>query len=84
MYFDDTSDFDTSRADLIHFVEEYDKLSMSNQSHSSKTEENKTVLVQAQIETNNENTSLTNISSNQATLTVRTNLVSNGYENLIQ
>ena len=69
MYFDDTSDFDTSRADLIHYVEEYDKLSMNNQ--PSKTEENKTVLVQAQIETNNENTSLTNISSNQTTLTVR-------------
>ena len=68
MYFDDTSDFDTSRADLIHYVEEYDKLSMNNQ--PSKTEENKTVLVQAQIETNNENTSLTNISSNQTTLTV--------------
>ena len=50
MYFDDTNDFN-DRADLIHYVEEYDKLSLTLE------DDENTVLVQAQIET-------THISSN--------------------
>ena len=72
MYFDDTSDFDSSRVDIIHYIEEYDKLSLSA---SQENEQSNTLLVQAQIETDTNQKPTTSLnttanSSNIQSLTV--------------